>query len=80
LPVVETLTTKVVQRGSEWVLVLDENLLRDLRIDADTALKVTTDGHSLVISPADPKRQESFRRAADDTFNKYPDMLRRLAQ
>jgi hypothetical protein len=80
VPVVESPTTKVVKRGSEWLLVLDENLLRDLKIDADTALKVATDGRSLVISPADPKRQESFHRAAADTFDKYPNMLRRLAQ
>ena len=75
-----TENVKLVRRGDELLLVLDESLLRDLQIDTNTLLRITTDGESLVISPVDPKRQETFRKAAEDTFEKYPDMLRRLAQ
>ena len=75
-----TENVKLVRRGDELLLVLDESLLRDLQIDTNTLLRITTDGESLVISPVDPKRREAFQKAADDTFEKYPNMLRRLAQ
>lgn len=71
---------KLVKRGAEWLVVLDEDLLRDLGLDENTPLKVSTDGESLVISPSDPDRQRKFREALGDTLAKYPNMLRRLAE
>jgi hypothetical protein len=71
---------KLVKRGAEWVVVLDGELLRDLGLDENTPLKVSTDGESLVISPSDPERQRKFRAALDDTIAKYPNMMPRLAE
>ena len=73
---VKTLT----RHGNSLALVIDKPILEMLRIDADTPLEIATDGKSLVISPADPERQAKFRAAAEDTFRKYPNMLKRLAQ
>jgi antitoxin MazE len=73
---VKTLT----KHGNSLALVIDKPILELLKIDADTPLEITTDGQSLVISPASVDRQAKFRKAADDTFEKYPNMLQRLAQ
>lgn len=73
---VKTLT----RHGNSLALVIDKPILELLKIDADTPLEVTTDGTSLVISPASVDRQAKFRAAMDDTLAKYPNMLKRLAQ
>jgi antitoxin MazE len=71
---------KLKKHGNSLALVIDKPVLDLLKIDADTPLEVTTDGQSLVVSPADKKRKAKFEAAAADTFKKYPKMLKRLAQ
>ena len=68
------------RHGNSLALVIDKPILELLKIDADTPLEVTTDGTSLVISPASVDRQAKFRAAMEDTLTKYPNMLKRLAQ
>ena len=45
---VKTLT----KHGNSLALVIDKPILELLKIDADTPLEITTDGTSLVVSPA----------------------------
>jgi hypothetical protein len=61
-------------------LVIDKPILELLNIDADTPLSITTDGTSLIIAPADPKRRKKFEAALADTIAKYPAMLKRLGE
>ena len=74
------MTKTLTKHGNSLALVIDKPILELLNIDQDTPLSVVTDGRSLVISPTDPKRRKKFEQAADDTFKKYPRMLKRLAE
>jgi antitoxin MazE len=73
---VKTLT----KHGNSLALVIDKPILDLLKIEADTPLEITTDGQRLMIAPADPKRRRKFEAALADTLEKYPKMLKRLAE
>ena len=73
---VKTLT----QHGNSLALVIDKPILELLKINADTPLEITTDGQSLVVSPArDQAEEATFKAALEDTNRKYGEMLKRLA-
>ncbi len=68
------------KHGNSLALVIDRGILKLLDIQADTPLSLTTDGRSLVITPArDAKRQESFRKSLERVNKRYHRALRRLA-
>ena len=73
---VKTLT----KHGNSLALVIDKPILDLLKIDADTPLEVTTDGRSLIVSPASAEGRAKFEAALRDTMQKYPKMLKRLAE
>ena len=73
---VKTLT----RHGNSLALVLDKPILEMLGITAETPLQITTDGKSLIIAPANADRHKKFLAAADETFRRYPKMLKRLAE
>ena len=74
------MTKTLTKHGNSLALVIDKPILELLKIDADTPLDVTTDGTSLVVSPANRRRRAKFEAAVQDTFKKYPKMLKRLAE
>lgn len=68
------------KHGNSLALIIDKPILDLLNINADTPLSITTDGQSLIISPAqDKKRQEIFKEALAEGNRKYGKMLKRLA-
>ena len=68
------------KHGNSLALVIDRSLLELLNIQADTPLSLTTDGRSLVLTPAhDTKRRESFRTALKSVNRRYRRALKRLA-
>lgn len=74
---VKTLT----KHGNSYALVIDKPVLELLKITPDTPLEITTDGQTLVLTPVrDPKRQESFARALEQTNRKFGRALRKLAE
>lgn len=73
---VKTLT----RHGNSLALVIDKPILEMLGIGADTPLQITTDGKAIFIKPIDMDRHAKFRAAAEQTFRRYPNMLKRLAQ
>lgn len=76
---VQTLTA----HGDRLALVLDKHTIESMGIDADTPLSVTVSGNSLVITPLnrdDPDRRKHFEEAKRDTFERYDDVFRRLAE
>jgi antitoxin component of MazEF toxin-antitoxin module len=74
------MTKTLTKHGNSLALVIDKPILELLKIDADTPLEISTDGSRLIIAPADPKRRKRFEAALTDTVNKYPAMLKRLAE
>lgn len=75
---IKTLT----KHGNSLALVIDRPILDLLRIEADTQLEITTDGHRLIIAPAsDPKPREGRVRAALEKTNaRYGKALKKLAE
>lgn len=49
---------KLTKHGNSLALVIDRPILELLKIDSETPLDLTTDGHRLIIAPA----EESERR------------------
>lgn len=72
---------RLTKHGNSLALVIDKSILGLLRIDAKTPLSITTDGESLVISPArNATRQRRFRKALDHVNRRYASALKRLAE
>ena len=73
---VKTLT----KHGNSLALVIDKPILELLNIDADTPLSITTDGKSLIIVPADPKRAKKLDAAKQKIMAEWKDVFKRLAE
>jgi antitoxin component of MazEF toxin-antitoxin module len=74
------MVTKLAQYKDQTVLILDHELLDQLKIDLDTPLNVETEGEMLIIAPVrDVERRKQFQEALAQTNQKYGKMLQRLA-
>ena len=71
---------KLVQHGNSAALILDKPILELLNVTMDTPLEITTDGRSLVISPAASHSEEEFRKSLDRINEKFAPTLKRLAE
>ncbi|MFO0818009.1 MAG: AbrB/MazE/SpoVT family DNA-binding domain-containing protein [Pirellulales bacterium] len=71
----------LVKHGNSWALVIDKPILELLNFDPEHPLEITTDGQTLVISPAKPtERQAKFKAALDKTNRRYGKALKKLAE
>jgi antitoxin component of MazEF toxin-antitoxin module len=71
---------RLTKHGNSLALVIDKGVLDLLEIDADTPLKITTEGRCLIVSPVrDPKRQARFRKALEGVNRRYGRALKQLA-
>ena len=74
---VKTLT----KHGNSLALVIDKPILDLLQIDADTPLEVTTDGRSLVVTPAArPQDTQLLTQALREISDEFSPVLRNLAK
>jgi len=73
---------KLVKHGNSRALVIDKALLEVLGIDEDDEVLISTDGRSLIVSPAtqSAERQERIEEAMERVDARYADTLRRLAE
>ena len=67
------------KHGNSLALVLDRPILDLLKIDAKTPLDITTDGRTLVISPADATRKRRVSAAYERVNKRFAATLKRLA-
>lgn len=71
---------KLTKHGNSYALVIDRGIMDLLNISEKSALYVTTDGRSLIVSPADPKKAKvKFEEAVERSFKKFPKMYKNLA-
>ena len=72
---------KLTRHGNSLALVIDRAILDLLEIEADTPLRIATDGRALIVSPVPgEERSESFEQALEQTNKKYGKMLKRLGK
>ncbi len=65
--------------GNSLALVLDRPLLKATRIDADTALEISTDGD--VITPVrETSRVKKFNAGVTTIHDRYAGVFRKLAE
>ena len=73
--------TILVKHGNGLALVIDEAILDQLGADAGTQFTVTTDGQTLILTPAPaPERSKVFRDSLNKTNSTYAEDLKRLAE
>lgn len=71
---------KLARHGNSMALVMEKGVLDLLKIDADTPLRISTDGEALIISPVrDATRRRSFEAGLKKVNRRYGRALRRLA-
>lgn len=72
---------KLVSHGNSAALIIDKPILQLLNVDEDTALEITTDGRSLIISPVeDGKREKKFKAALEKVNKVHGKTLKKLAE
>ncbi len=72
---------RLVKHGNSLALVIDKGALELLEIDADTPLRITTDGRCLIVSPVrDEDEERKFKDALSEGNRRYGKMLKRLAE
>ena len=73
--------TRLKRDGDSVVLVIDQPLLDQVRIDTDTPLDVSVEGERLVVAPVrDAERRREFDRIVKDMNDRYAKTFRRLAE
>ena len=75
------MTKTLARHGNSLALVFDRAILDLLKIDARTPLELTTDGHSLVVSPVRSRGHKArLRKAVAKVNRRYAPALRKLAE
>ena len=75
------MTKHLTQHGNSAALIIDKPILELLHINMETLLEISTDGRSLVISPAsEPSRQKKFNAALAGVNTRHGKTLRKLAK
>ena len=63
---------KLTKHGNSLALVIDRPILELLKIDSETPLDLTTDGHRLIIAPAgQSERRRRFEAAQRTAHQRY---------
>jgi antitoxin MazE len=72
---------KLTKHGNSLALVIDRPVLDQLKIDSDTPLEMSTDGHVITIVPVrDASRRKKIEKALKKVNNQYDRTLKNLAK
>ena len=72
---------RLTKRGNSLALVIDRPILDLLNIDAETPLELSTDGHRLIVAPAEQSaRREKFEAAQRTAHKRYSKAFKRVAE
>lgn len=75
------MATRLTPAGERLAVVLDQRLLDELDIDAQTELEITTDGHAIVIRPVRVQaRAGKLEQVVQAAHEQYAGVFRRLAE
>ncbi|HAL30044.1 MAG TPA: AbrB family transcriptional regulator [Coriobacteriia bacterium] len=73
---------KLVKHGNSRALVIDKAILELLNLGDDEEVIVSTDGHSLTVTPAGEadERRARIRAISERVMDENAELLRRLAE
>lgn len=69
----------LVRHGNSLALVIEKPILELLRASTDTPFEVTTDGHTLILTPVRDRDANGLDGALDSSNTRYGKTLKRLA-
>lgn len=70
-----------VKHGNSWALVIDRPILDLLKLRPEDPVEITTDGTTMIISPASPTARKTQVRAARKKVNaRYKEAFKKLAE
>jgi antitoxin MazE len=71
----------LVKHGNSWAIVIDRPILELLKIEPESQVELTTDGHSINIAPVSPKDRSTKVREARERVNaKHAKAFKKLAE
>lgn len=72
---------KLVRHGDGFALIIDQQILDKLEIDADTPLDISTTDQALVVTPRrNDNRKAALETAIDEMDRDYGSVFKRLAE
>jgi len=72
---------RLTKHGNSLALVIDRPILDLLKIDSETPLDLSTDGHRLIIAPAEPSaKRQKFEAAQRTAHERYGKAFKKLAE
>ncbi len=72
---------RLTKTGNSLALVLDKPLLKQLGIDKNTPLELSTNGDVLVVTPVrDRVRERKLKKALEEMDRQYGGVFKRLAE
>lgn len=72
---------KLTKHGNSLALVIDKPILDLLKIDTETPLDLSTDGHRLIVAPAEQSvRRQKFEAAQRTAHKRYGKAFKKLAE
>jgi antitoxin MazE len=67
--------------GDGYALIIDQMMLDRIRATADSQFEITSDGHSLLLTPVrDPERENKVKAALDKVNARHGGALKKLAE
>jgi antitoxin component of MazEF toxin-antitoxin module len=76
-----TTIKKLVRIGDNVALILDDTLLEQIGLDANSEVELSTRGRVLIVTPkGDAARAEAFRNSAQKIIDRYAGLFRRLGE
>ena len=72
---------RLTKHGNSLALVIDRPILDLLKIDRETPLELSTDGHRLIVAPAEQsERRQKFEAAQRAVHRRYGKAFKKLAE
>ena len=70
-----------VKHGNSWALIIDRPILELLKMSPDDPVEITTDGATMIISPASSAQRKTKVKAARKKVNeRYRKAFKKLAE
>ena len=69
-----------VKHGNSWALVIDKPILDLLKINPESPVELTTDGHTVTITPTTDARKKKVREASQKINERYSKVFKKLAE
>lgn len=72
---------KLARQGNSACLIIDRQIMDLLELDNDSTVRLSVEGHKLIVEPLSEKeRAAMFRKAMEKTGSKNAKLFRKLAK